>query len=260
MISIHLKGGGHQQAHAQALATGLRRFGIPVRDGNARTGDTVACWGWRVGQRYRALGFNVLVLERGYLGDRFRYSSLALNGLNGRGWFPEYPEAGARFDQHFGHLLRPWSPDGDYVLICGQVPGDASLQGRDLSPWYAQQARHFSEQGHRVLFRPHPLASRRGGTQKIPKAETNTGDLQQALSGAKLIVTWNSNSGVDALMAGKRAVCFDEGSMIHGWDGTDAGRIALLKSIAGKQWLMEEISSGEALEGFAHALKQREPA
>ena len=119
--------------YRDALVVGLRRHG-------ALSLDAVACWGWRRGQLFKRRRKRVLVLERGYIGDRFYWTSIGLDGLNGRATFPEYPDdGGARFARMGS--LAPWNPDGSYVLLIGQVRGDAALAGRDLDPWYADTAK-----------------------------------------------------------------------------------------------------------------------
>lgn len=241
----------HQAEHGRALIEGLRRHDINhEQDGE----NVVVCWGWRRGKAHRAAGRDVLVLERGYLADRFTWSSLAWNGLNGRGEFPEYPDdRGARF-RSMGLQLLPWRAGGDYVLIAGQVPGDAALQGRDLAPWYAQQASTAAQAWKLpVKFRPHPLAHRRGPVRAVPGAETIGGDMAAALAGAAVVVTFNSNLGVDAMLAGKLATCDDRGSMIWGINPADRERWA--HRLAWKQWRVEEIRSGDALVGVVGGIR-----
>src|ERR1044072_4148985 len=147
----------HQTEHAQAMLAGLEMHGVKARIGHRvmpGTEERVVCWGWRIGQQHRAAGSDVLIMERGYLGDRFVWTSLGWNGLNNYATVPEPPcDGGVRFRAHFGHLLKPWNPQGEYVLICGQVPGDQSLRGRDLYPWYEAQAAYWAERGHQVRFR-----------------------------------------------------------------------------------------------------------
>lgn len=201
----------------------------------------VACWGWRLGSVLRANGHEVLVMERGYLGDRFSWTSLAWNGLNNRGTAPVIDDP-RRFNKHFA--LEPVRPGSDYVLIVGQVPGDMALMGRDLHPWYCLKAREALESGHKVVFRPHPLAGRRGPVRDVPGAITDKGELHASLAGAIKVVTFNSNTGVDAVVAGKVATCEDEGSMIYGM----GDREQWAHRLAWRQWRMEEISSGFALE------------
>lgn len=236
----------HQMTHATAMAAGLLRHGLrsTLAHRAPRTGpdDTVVCWGWREGVQHRERGAQVLVMERGYLGDRFEWTSLAWNGLNNRGEMPIVDDHGERFRRHFDQLLKPWNPDGHYTLICGQVPGDMSLQGRDLHSWYESQALLYSD----ARFRPHPLAYRRERPRAVRGAPDIGGTLEEALAGARLVSTWNSNSGVDALLAGKPTHVEDAGGMAYGIDETN--REPWLHRLAWRQFTIEEITSGLAWE------------
>ena len=236
----------HQVRHAEAIRQGFARHGVKCRVSHGATveDETVVCWGWRQGKVWREMGKSVLVMERGYIGDRMGvWSSLAWNGLNNRGTVPPVPEdGGARFRAHHDGKLQEWNPAGDYVLIVGQVPGDASLQGRDLSGWYAQQAAR--DWGLPVRFRAHPLAHRRGPVRPVPGATTMNGELADALAGAAHVVTFNSNTGVDSLLAGKVTHVDDAGSMA--WNVTDREQWAY--RLAWRQWTLDELASGFALE------------
>lgn len=250
--------GPHQCEHQAAIIKGLAAHGIASKATSARYSEThhVACWGWRIGKEMRARGHDVLVMERGYLGDRFSWTSLGWNGLNGRATFPQAPQDnGARFAQHFE--MKPWKGGGYYVLIMGQVPGDASLQGKDMLPWYsaaaAESARAY---GLPVKFRPHPLAIKKGH-RKMPKGvEISTGSLEDALSGAAIVITYNSNSGVDSVLAGVPTLSFDCGSMAYDVTGHKIGefikpdRDQWASDLAWKQWQLSEIESGAALAGL----------
>jgi hypothetical protein len=188
--------GAHQRIHAAAMAAGLVRHGkaalVTHRAPDSGPGDTIVCWGWREGCQHRERGAEVLVMERGYIGDRFAWTSLGWNGLNNLGEFPTVNDAGARFLAHHAGALRPWQPLGAYVLIAGQVPGDMSLRGLDLQAWYTETAAHYLAQGLPVRFRPHPLAYKRSPVLPVPGAPILSGTLEEALAGAQLVVTWNS--------------------------------------------------------------------
>lgn len=251
----------HQVSHQAALAEGLKSHGInPILTiGNYARTKHVACWGWRLGKALRAAGHEVLVMERGYLGDRFEWSSLAWNGLNGRGEFGKAPEDSSRFADNF--TMQPWKQGGDYILIMGQVPGDASLQGRDMMPWYEQAAREAADKyGLPVQFRAHPLAARKGHRQKLRNATQSTGELSDALAGAAVVVTFNSNSGVDSVLAGVPTVAVDQGSMAWDVTGRSIGdcvtpeRDAWASRLAWCQWRLDEISSGAALNGLIEVM------
>lgn len=259
-VSIICRPQGHQNVHAVALDAGLRALGIQTERRNAVSiskADLVACWGWRPGRMYHEAGARVLVMERGYLGDRFAWTSLGFDGLNGRATFPSAPEdGGARFETHHGELLRPWRSGGDYVLIIGQVPGDAALGGRDLRGWYAEQAKRAALEYHLpVIFRPHPLAPRRGPVYPVPGTIQHKGPLSEALARAAVVVTYNSNTAVESVLAGVPTIAMDRGSMAYevcahaiGETLITPDRRAWAHALAWKQWRLEEIASGAALE------------
>ncbi len=241
-----------------AIAEGLRRHRIEVeltlRDHGDRA-DFYVCWGWKKAVPLRARGQQVLVVERGYIGDRFAWTSLAWNGLNGRGDFclgddDDAHIAPGRFEKLHGSLLRPWRRDGHYTLILGQVPGDQSLEGRNLLPWYRDTATIAARRfGQPILFRPHPVAVQRGLYRTTGLDEID-GTLEAALSRAAVAITWNSNAAVDAVLAGCPAIAMDPGSMA--WAVTahkiDArlypDRAAWANRLAWCQWSLEELKAG----------------
>lgn len=253
----------HQMGHQTALIEGLKALGIKAVAGSALGAKTkfVACWGWRAGKQLRERGHEVLVIERGYLGDRFSWSSLAWNGLNGHGDFGVQPQDnGARFHKHF--KVTPWRETaGDHVLIMGQVPGDASLQGRNMMPWYESVAVLAADAyGLPVKFRPHPLAIKKGFRQDPRHCGKSFGTLDEALATAHVVIAYNSNSAVDSVLAGVPTITMDKGAMAwdvtgHNIDGTltKPDRNAWLSDLAWKQWSIDEIASGEALKGLLEA-------
>jgi hypothetical protein len=166
--------------------------------------------------RQKAAGGEVCILERGYLGDRFEWTSVSFGGgLNGRGEFRGPHEDGSRFEQHFSHLMLPWKPWRDgYALLIGQVPGDASIRGVNIDAWYCQSAEALKRYGWPdVRFRPHPLAPL---LRKPVGAQYIDGWLHEAMAGAGVVVTYNSNTGVEAALFGRPVIAMDCGSMA--WD------------------------------------------
>lgn len=252
------RGSLHQTHWAQAFATGLRRHGWAVEiSERPRPVDLMAVWGVRrqldiAGQVAR--GGQVVVLERGYLGDRFAWTSVSLGGgLNGRAEFRGLSDDPARFEAHFGGLMKPWSRRTGFALLLGQVPGDMSLQAvrGDLSGWYARTAAQLAAAGWEVAFRPHPQAVARGLGKGPPDVPVIGGSLAQALAGAGLAVTFNSNAGVEAVLAGVPTLAADIGSMA--WPvashGVEEGqrrppREAWAARLAWCQWTHAEIESG----------------
>lgn len=80
------------------------------------------------------------------------------------------------------------NPDG-HDLICGQWPSDPThpFRSKDqLDEWVASVKAEYP----RAIYRPHP--------RLIPSAKT----LEEDLEGARYVITWSSNAGIDALIAG----------------------------------------------------------
>lgn len=242
-----------------ALLEGMKRHGLkprysPIIDDDV---DVVVCWGWRLGRKYRPRGHQVLVLERGYVGDRFDWASLGWNGVNGRATVPAIDDGGERWRQLFGHLLRPWRDGGEYILLVGQVRSDPAVNGANMRRWYAEAATVLAERfaPMPVMFRPHPVEIRRETAEPVEGVPTLHGELCEALERAVLVVTYNSNVGTDAVLAGVPAIACDDGSMA--WPVVAHGlgapiirpeRAEWCARLAWRQWSQEELRDGTAWE------------
>lgn len=254
-----------QKDEATAMVAGLKRHGVDVQKinhGTATKSDIVVCWGWRRGQTLVRPGRRVLVMERGYVGNRFKWTSMAWDGLNGRGTVPAVNDGGDRWNKHFASYMWPWRLDGEIVTIMGQVPGDQSIAGVDMDAWYRKAAAACSRFGE-VVFRHHPICTERGLREpKLDGVRIVDGSLLDALSKSKCVVTYNSNSGVDAVLAGIPTIVCDHGSMA--WEVATQGLESELRRpdrsdwcsrIAWRQWQREEIEAGEPWEYLKEYLK-----
>jgi hypothetical protein len=213
--------------------------------------DAYLFWGMKRAHGRQALGAGnrCVIIERAYLGDRFRWHAVGLNGLNGRADFRNDDVPDDRWQQHWAGQVKPWRDGGDYALVIGQVFGDASLNGTNPYEWAQHQVKQAKKRFARVYFRPHPLCKRR-----VPiDAEELPGTEAEALSGAAVVITHSSNMGVLAAMEGIPVVATYEGSMVYKIashdlsdglirpDRSDWGR-----RIAYAQWTPEELADGSA--------------
>jgi hypothetical protein len=255
--------GGHFLPLMDQLANGMRIAGDEVVETLARHQyldvDAVVCWGWRTGKRVRQ--FNprvpVLVMERGYVGDRFHWTSLGWNGLNGRARFQPRGNY-ARWMEHF--TLEPWREIADhranarlnsYALILGQVQSDQACVNVNLAYQYRAWYSKLTQDGWKVRFRPHPKALRQGSG--LPSGIYLQGSLEQDLAGAAFTVSWNSNSSVDSVLAGVPSVTLDEGAMAWPVTSHDLSNPVTMPSrtewaaqLAWCQWQPAELSDGTA--------------
>lgn len=134
-------------------------------------------------------------------------------------------------------------PDG-YVLLIGQMPNDSALNGTNHAKWLKEQAAKYDN----VVYRPHP----RGGIKELEGVPTDASpNMQEALKGARLVVTYNSNAGHEALLAGVPVVC-DPCAAYAELSGEElpsaAKRRAFYNRVAYGQWKVSEV--GECLKAI----------
>lgn len=270
---------------AGVFAEGDRYDKLLSPNGYVRLGpeyDAAVCWGWRLGEPMRRFNPHVpvLIMERGYVGDRFHWTSLGWNGLNGRAVFPKpAPDVegkiSRRWIQNFGVGMsaKPWrdpsarTAEGlpGYALILGQVQNDAACKNVNLALQYRTWYDFLKRRGHTVKFRPHPKAVR--NTSKLAHLAGLSGKcfaqgtLAEDLAGAKFTVSWNSNSSVDSILAGVPSVTLDEGAMA--WPVTShsletpvtmPSRTEWAAQLAWCQWQPSELADGTAWRAVKEAM------
>jgi hypothetical protein len=167
----------------------------------------------KVFRQQREKNLDVVVLETGYInrgdGEAHHYAA-GFNGLNGRADFRNKNMGPERWES-FGVQLKPYSR-GEKVVLCGQVPWDASVDHTDHKAWIVETAQKLKAMTTRtIVFRPHPLAI--SHLPAITGLEYSIAPLSEDLKNAHCVVTFNSNSAVEALVEGKTVFAFDEGSM-----------------------------------------------
>ena len=245
----------HQFEWGKAFSQGLGKHGIKAdvkAYGEESDKDLAVFWGHgirnaEIRKQQLAKGRHYLVMERGYFGDRFLHCSLGFDGLNGQASFLSHSSTSARWLPH-SHLLKPWTPEGNYYLLVGQVAGDNSCNHVNLKDWYDEVV---ADSHKPVVFRPHPY-DRSGYCPE--GALLSVRSLTQDLTHAEAVITFSSTVGVDSLMAGKPTVAYDPISMVYSVTGHHVSEVSDIEppreqwahDLAYTQWSKDEIESGEA--------------
>ena len=217
--AVHLP---HHVERGDQFVRGLRRHGYQASlnsMNNVHPCDLAVFWGMhqtvKVRQVQEKYNNPWLMMERGYVGDRFHWTSLGYNGLNGKADFLNANKDDSRWNKHFGDSwLQDWH-EGTYVLLAGQVLQDASI--KHLGVDYQKIANDIKEHTNLpVYFRKHPHKLCK--TMRTPHGCTTAphNHIEDSLKKARVCVTVNSNSGVDAILAGTPVINLDRGSMV--WD------------------------------------------
>lgn len=211
-------------------------------------------------QRQRSKNLDVIVLETGYInrgdGENHHYAA-GFNGLNGRADFRNHDSPDDRaIKLRKSGLMRVlnWLEGGEYILLCGQVPWDASVENSDHLLWLQAAVDRLKAYSQReILFRPHPKCGI--GYRLITGVKMSMGTpIESDLERAHCVVTYNSNAGVDALLRGVPVFAHDRGSMC--WDVANKSLICVdfpnkpdrtpwLNDLCYTQWTLDEMRSGE---------------
>jgi len=174
---------------------------------------------------------------------------------------------------------KGWKTDGDYILLCMQKVGDASLRGRDIFDWTEQTVKQIRQNTERqIIVRPHPLYRKRTQHAKCKKTVceyfnvqwqesdvTQKGfvPIQEQLQNAWCTVTYSSGTGVDAVLNGVPNIACDPGSMVYEVSSNDASEVEKpfrgdkkewTNKIAHCQWSVEEFESGECWEHVSKSI------
>jgi hypothetical protein len=264
---IHINPASQLRPIADAMQAGLERHGIAVTNtmpNKPQPCDFAVVWGARQDKVFAA-GPPVLVMERGHVGARMTLVSVGWDGLARRCRYPVATDGGARWRERYGSLMQPWRRlDDGHALIIGQVDSDASLtlQGLKLKPWATEVAVRLTRLGWSVRYRPHPLGD--GWVPPGVARSSRETPLEADLAGAAVCVTYNSTTGVEAVLAGVPTMTLDEGAMA--WPVASHGlaeplvtpdRDAWAADLAWCQWSVEELASGAAWEAVAPLMHGR---
>ncbi len=249
-VIVHSNHSVHQVGAAQRMVRGIRAHGHEAVGGDYNHpggGDIAVVWGWRQSRVIRDCterGVPLLVMERGHVQPRDLWVSLGWNGLAGRGRRPACLDGGDRWKAHFAPLMREWQSDRPLALVMGQVPGDASLRGTNIDGWISEAVDALHAAGWETRIRQHPI--------REPARP-----LGDDLAAAGLAVTFNSTSGVDALLSGVPVMAADQGSMAwplatHAFTEKPIrpDRTAWAHRLAWANWSPAEIENGEAWEAL----------
>jgi len=227
LSEAHALGAGFESIGYLVSHRSLSDFGFNDRESIF---NLVAVFGLRSKGRaildaYRAAEVPVLVLDYGYL-KREEYWQISLNGLNQP---PPFDCPPRRFAE-LGLDIAPMREEGSGpTVLAGQLVGDQAHPFDTHKKWDKFVA-GFPD----IEYRPHPLMD--------PEREAEP--LERLLARAGKIVTWNSNIGNDAMLAGVPVEAHAPDAMYK--DVAPEKRAEYFARLACGQWTEEEMRDGSA--------------
>lgn len=247
----------------KALHAGITSCGdvatlMPARRVTETPHDVSVTWGLRGGrtgimQRTIKNGGRHLVMERGFIGNREQWTALSFDGIAGRGSFPIITDP-SRFISLHGHMMREWRDNvPSRALVMGQVLGDIVTRHTDLNEWTQRTINALHSDGWSVAYRPHPIDVAKRRVRLFSNCDQMNAPMpiDKALDGVGLVVTFNSTSAVETVLAGVRTCASDVGSPAYdvtsrNFVPTAYDRGTWAAETAWKQWSAEEIRDGTA--------------
>ena len=164
----------------------------------------------------------------------------------------------------------PWKQDGEYILLCMQKVGDASLRDADVFEWTENTVNDIRKHTDRkIIIRPHPLYRKSILHNTLKEKVLNVSNthwqetdllkdgfvsIQEQLQKAWCTVTYTSGSGIDAVINGIPNIACDTGSMVYDVSSKDIAEVEnpyrgekkeWTNRIAHCQWSIDEFESGE---------------
>ena len=175
-----------------------------------------------------------VVLEMGYVRrgwDENAYYSFGVGGLNGRADFFNKNSPPDRRNA-LKVNLQPWR-EGTGIMVAGQVTRDASVQHHDHAEWIRNMLKRFPN----AIYREHPLQG-----HPVPNVGSNKRctcpNIVRAAENHDIgkLITFNSNTAVEAVISGVPTISMDEGSMVWGITNHNPSKPPLCPTVAREQW------------------------
>jgi len=187
-----------------------------------------------------------VIVDMGYWeGQRDARQSISFNGLHGGGLKIDVLDRPPRYHPE----LQPPRMDGEYVLIIGQLAGDASLRGENPETWMRKTAgKAIALYRRPVILRPHP--------RMLNPWEPVSEPLEDALENAYACVTHTSTCAVTALRMGVRTVATHWGSPVYGLASMqlssfhNPGRIARFHRLSWHDYNLADLEERETAGAF----------
>lgn len=190
-------------------------------------------------------GIPLITVNRCFFGDRHHMVAIGWRGFNGDADFrlqPFMPDD--RWKKH-GFDIPEWNYDKDgYILVCGEF--------RDMANWYRSLDSFLPR--NEVRFRPHPFVNVIPAAWEVAPGKRQD-DIETALAGARVCITFDSIAGCDAALAGVPSITYGEKSMAwdvsyHTWEQYQEGsplpkQYPWACRLAYCQWSHDEIRHGD---------------
>ena len=122
-----------------------------------------------------------------------------------------------------GISLKPWNLKGNYILVVLQLPGDASLQGANISRWVYQTCRDIRDLTDLPILVRKPQLERKFNESilssctdlRCPNVKGTHENLNAMIDDSIFCCTYSSGMGIDCFLRGKPVVAYSRASFVY---------------------------------------------
>lgn len=159
-------------------------------------------------RRHVAAGGQVIALDLAYW-DRERKARVSFNAAHPQAYVMGRELSRARFKADRVPVADGWKPTGPIVVAGLGDKARVQYGAETIDRWEESMFRGCRAQwpDRPVIYRKKKTQSRQPGW--APNVVTGCGDIDRALRGSSLVITWHSNVAVDAIRMGIPVVCRD---------------------------------------------------
>tara|TARA_Y100001936_G_C16041143_1_gene651634 strand:+ start:891 stop:1802 length:912 start_codon:yes stop_codon:yes gene_type:complete len=273
----------------QSYAQSLRDAGETVVE-NDMDADVAIIWSvlfqgnmsgnYKVWERFKSAGKPVIVLEVGAI-KRNTTWRCGINGITGDAYHGPTGNGDDRFKQ-FNLELQPWREQKGHIVICGQHDDSAQWQTHNnssVAQWIYNTVESWRAYDTKSTFliRPHPRNKfswqdlgppDRLGWSTISRPQKVDGtyddfDFDKVLENAKLVINYNSNPAIEAVLAGvpimthESSRCWPVASPIeYAEQYATPERQQWANDLCYTEWTEQELASGEPFKRIRPKLEE----
>lgn len=150
-----------------------------------------------------ARGGHVIALDLSYW-HREAKVRIAIDAAHPQAWLlrRDWPTTRLRADRV--PVADRWNPRGPVIVAGLGEKATVQYGAATVADWEAAMIREAHARGREVRYRP-----KRGTAHPLGTTLASSNDIDQALHGASLVITWHSNVAVDAIRNGIPVLCKD---------------------------------------------------
>jgi len=126
-----------------------------------------------------------------------------------------------KISKEFNLSIEDWKENDGPVLVVLQLPGDASLQGNDISKWAKQTCIDVRKYTKRDIILRTPQLPRSFDLNFIKEIdniylqEGTKENLQTTINQSNLIITYSSGLGVESVLSGTPTIAMSPASFVY---------------------------------------------